>query len=94
MSRHHVTMLHTPQWRRLRRVVFDRDYWRCKSCGKRGRLECDHVVPMHLGGAAFDPANLQTLCRGCHIDKTRTENREHGLTPARQAWKELVKELL
>ena len=36
---------------------------------RAGRLEVDHVNPMHRGGDPYDPANLQTLCAGsggCH----------------------------
>ena len=28
--------------------VRDLDGWRCRLCGKSGRLEVDHVVPLHL----------------------------------------------
>ena len=58
-----------PRWAALRLRVFERDGYRCRKCGKAGRLECDHVVPVAQGGAPYDPANLQTLCRGCHILK-------------------------
>ena len=30
----------------VRRVVFERDDWRCVRCGLAGRLECDHVTPL------------------------------------------------
>ena len=39
------------RWRALRLFVFNRDGWRCRVCGRAGRLECDHVVPLHRGGA-------------------------------------------
>jgi hypothetical protein len=38
-------------------------------------LECDHIIPIFLGGAEFDLSNLQTLCRKCHKIKTREEAR-------------------
>ena len=71
------------RWRTLRLVVFERDGYRCRECGKSGRLECDHIRPLHLGGAQWDPANLQALCRGCHIakhSKTLTRDRQRWLT--------------
>lgn len=34
-------------------------------------LEVDHIVPIGRGGDMYDPANLQTLCRKCHIRKHR-----------------------
>lgn len=69
------------RWAALRRRVFDRDGWRCRKCGKAGRLECDHVVPVERGGAPWDMGNIQTLCRGCHIDKHRKP-----LSRDRQDW--------
>jgi len=52
--------------------VFERDGWQCVKCGKRGRLECDHVVPRQAGGSD-NMDNLQTLCRNCHIAKTKED---------------------
>jgi len=86
----------TKRWARLRRRILDRDRWRCRRCGRAGRLEVDHRVPIAEGGEALDPANLQALCRGCHVAKTRAENRarrEPG-PPEVEAWRELVDELL
>ena len=90
MSHRHAR-LQPARWRAVRRQVLDRDGWRCQVCGKAGRLEVDHVVPMHKDPDQdpYDPANLQTLCRGCHIVKTRRENRR-PLTSAEQAWRDLV----
>lgn len=80
---------HTRQWRIVRQRVFDRDGWRCVLCGKAGRLECDHIVPLAAGGAAFDMDNLRTLCRGCHIDRGRRK-----VPVFRAGWRELVQEAL
>ena len=69
------------------RAVLDRDGWRCRKCGRPGRLEVDHVVPLHKGGDPFDMDNLQALCGvPCHRDKTRSENRRPE-TPAEIAWR-------
>ena len=70
----------------MRRVVLDRDGWRCQTCGKVGRMEVDHIKRLEDGGAVYDLANLQSLCRGCHIAKTSAERR--GRPPSRevQAW--------
>ena len=32
------------------------------------------MVSEHAGGSRFDEGNLQALCEGCHIAKTRQEN--------------------
>ena len=89
-SRFHA-QLDTRRWARVRLQVLDRDEWRCRICGAYGN-ECDHIVPLHKGGAPYDPNNLQTQCRNCHIEKTRGENERPD--PARDAWRKLVAELL
>ena len=87
----------TARWRRTRRFVKDRDGWRCRQCGKAGRLEVDHILPVHLGGAFWDVGNLQTLCRSpCHFAKTARENsrRKYKLLPVhRRDWRDMVSEL-
>ena len=72
--------------------MFERDGWRCVLCRRAGRLECDHVTPLDQGGDPWDLENLQTLCRACHIAKTREENRR-PLTEAEVAWRAFVDEL-
>ena len=88
----HFAKLDRKRWALLRLRIFEHDGWRCRKCGKAGRLECDHVVPLDKGGAPYDPANLQSLCRGCHLEKTALDN-GHGPDPARDAWRELVAEI-
>ena len=82
------------RWLAVRRAVFERDGYRCRSCGKAGRLECDHIKPLHLGGDVWALSNLQTLCRSCHIFKTKHENSKGKFDPrswailqgSRRAW--------
>ena len=94
MSRHHAS-LNARRWAAVRRHVLARDLHRCVMCGKAGRLECDHISPLERepGQDPFDPNGLQTVCRGCHIEKTRRENRRE-LTPAEAAWRAFASELL
>lgn len=57
-----------PRWREVRAVVLARDHQRCKGCGElcpEGEADVHHLVPRAAGGAD-DPANLITLCDGCH----------------------------
>ena len=89
-SRLHAA-LDRKRWQLVRLRVFERDGWRCVRCGRAGRLECDHVVPLREGGDPWDKAGLQTLCRGCHIAKSAGESRESD--PARNAWRAMVAEL-
>ena len=70
------------RWRAVRRTVFDLDGWRCRPCGKAGRMEVDHVTPLHKDGDPWAESDLQTLCRGCHIEKTRQEMRASRWSPS------------
>ena len=76
------------RWQAVRRAVFKRDGYRCRACGRPGRLECDHVIPLDRGGAPYDMDNLQTLCRSCHFAKTGDENRR--VSPEQEAWRVLL----
>ena len=89
MSVHHLR-LSNRRWAALRRAVFKRDGYRCRECGRAGRLECDHTVPLHHGGARYALDNLQTLCRNCHVEKTRREN-ETWHSPEREEWRRFVR---
>ena len=88
MSRHHLA-LNRARWQRVRWQVLARDKFRCRLCGRPGRLEVDHRVPLDKGGAPWDMENLQSLCRTDHIRKTTAE-RIADLPPAVRAWRELV----
>ena len=85
-----VRELDAGRWARTRRAVFERDGRRCVQCGRPGRLECDHVVPLHRGGAPFDLDNLQTLCRRCHVEKSRGESTND---PERARWRAVLDEI-
>jgi ATP-dependent DNA helicase RecQ len=55
-------------WREVRGVVLARDRHTCTACGdlcSRGEADVHHLVPRAAGGVD-DPANLITLCDGCH----------------------------
>ena len=56
----------------VRRYVFERDRYQCKSCGKthlETNLTIDHIIPLARCGQN-DISNLQTLCRTCNQRKT------------------------
>lgn len=68
---------HVKVWSIIREEIFKRDGYICQKCGAKvltygleKRAECDHIVPVSLGGAEFDKSNLQTLCHECHAKKT------------------------
>jgi hypothetical protein len=52
----------------LRRVVMERDAYRCKHCDSHVDLSVDHIHPKSKGGTD-DLENLQTLCRSCNSKK-------------------------
>ncbi|MYF00776.1 MAG: HNH endonuclease [Gammaproteobacteria bacterium] len=87
------------RWQRTRKTVFARDRYRCRACGGRGRLECDHIVPLHVDPDQdyYDPNGCQALCRNCHLLKTADENRRRPRPerpdPERDAWRRLVEGL-
>ena len=83
MSRNHAG-LPWRQWARLRRRALDRDNWRCVRCESPLDLEVHHIQALADGGAALDLANVETLCRDCHID-------QHA-DPERRAWRRLLAE--
>src|ERR1051325_8878164 len=56
------------QWRAVRDIVLARDARICRACGgtcSQGEADAHHLIPRAAGGVD-DPANLITLCDGCH----------------------------
>ena len=95
MSRRHLPLFKSRRWQAVRRAVFERDGWRCCECGRPGALECDHVTALQRepGQDAWDINGLQTLCRTCHVEKTRREN-SRVLGPRALAWRAFVAEVI
>ena len=74
----YAAYLRSPEWKALRKVVFERDGYACRDCGesagwfKKGTrdirgLECDHLH--YRTWMRESPSDLQTLCRPCHQKK-------------------------
>lgn len=84
----------TQRWRRLRLAIFERDGWRCVLCGRPGRLECDHKKPIASGGDWWDPDNLRTVCRSCHIRLTvgETQAAREAARPGRAEMLRMARE--
>ena len=67
MSRRAWKSINRRRWAAVRRATLDRDGWRCQRCGRPGVLEVHHVRALEDGGAPYDPENLETICKCCHI---------------------------
>lgn len=52
----------------LRKIIFERDAYRCQHCSDWHDLTVDHIIPECAGGD-LDPRNLQTLCKKCNSRK-------------------------
>ena len=57
-----------------------------RPVGELARLELDHKQPLRRGGAVWSEANLQPLCKKCHLRKTHGENEKPN--PERAKWRE------
>ena len=77
------------RWRAVRKAVLDRDGWKCRRCGGRGRMEVHHQKPLAEGGDPFALDGLESICRGCHIGLMRLQNRK----AADPHWTAYVREL-
>ena len=90
MSRNHQR-LSLRRWARTRRAVFERDGYRCRTCGRPGRLEAYHEPPLHDGADPYDLEGVRTLCRSCHIERHRPDyiapDRRRWLVYLRNLWK-------
>lgn len=93
-DRHSASVIRSVRWKAVRLQAKRRDGWACVQCGAKTRLEVDHIQPVRTHpDRAFDIDNLQTLCGSCHARKTRLEIGLGREDPAREAWKDLVREL-
>jgi 5-methylcytosine-specific restriction endonuclease McrA len=71
-----------------------RDKFMCVKCGARHRLEVDHIQPVRdAPERAFELDNLQVLCGACHGAKTRIEAGHPELSPERQRWRDLLRDM-
>ena len=86
-SKYHLR-LPSRTWEAFRQKILKRDNWTCRRCQRYGN-EVDHIIPLADGGAALDADNVQVLCTGCHIRKTRAENSRPEI-PGRREWLALL----
>lgn len=55
---------HSPEWRRLRVKVLERDGHRCSRCPATMTLHVHHLTYVRFGGESLN--DLVTLCESCH----------------------------
>lgn len=93
MSKNHL-LLDRRRWEQARQAALERAGFRSELSGRPGRLEVDHIVPLHIDPEQdpYDLAGLQVLLREEHIEKTRKEN-SRPLTDEEMAWEEFVEDL-
>ena len=87
MSWHDGHRPSSARWERVRRIVLNRDGWRCTKCGRAGRLEVHHKHHLEHHGPMYDQENLVTMCRACHINEHR---KPRPRTPSEAAWDQLL----
>jgi 5-methylcytosine-specific restriction endonuclease McrA len=90
--RHSRIATNDARWPALRLAAKRRDKFACVKCGARGRLEVDHIKPVRTNPElAFVLENLQSLCGPHHSSKTAVECGWVQLSPARRAWRDLLR---
>ena len=91
MSLRHKRLVRSRPWAVVRRAVLDRDGWRCSCCGKAGRLEVHHRVPLEVNPDqdVYALDGLAALCRPCHFRATAVQNRRPP-GPQAAGWEQLV----
>lgn len=69
VSRRSRTVYDHPAWRTVRPAVLARDGHLCQIRGPHCvgvANEVDHIVPLEVGGAPYDPRNLRAACKPCN----------------------------
>lgn len=59
-------------WRRVRRVIYERDGGICMKCTKgvpNDDFHVDHIIPISKGGDEWDLKNLELSCPKCNLEK-------------------------
>jgi 5-methylcytosine-specific restriction protein A len=73
-------------WRKVRKLVLERDGWVCQIKGPRcmGRAtQVDHIIPWRFGGALYDPENLRASCTSCNRERVKSAKQRKAV-PSRE----------
>ena len=74
-------LYNTPQWRRVRQTILERDGYRCQVRGPsctHAATEVDHRIPAAAGGSFFDSANLRASCKQCNVGRAASTKHREG----------------
>jgi 5-methylcytosine-specific restriction protein A len=74
-------------WRELRASVLAAAGGRCAIRGPNCSIratEVDHIVPMSMGGEAYDPANLRASCKQCNVARSNIHAKQRVKKPSRE----------
>ena len=72
-------------WAAARRGELRAAGYRCRECGRPGRLEVHHKKPLEDGGSTYAPDNLRALCFPCHRSSHADERAKE--VPGRLEWR-------
>lgn len=66
------------RWRAFRATILARDHYLCtirgQGCTTHAPLRgghVDHIQPLHLGGAKYDPSNARAACAHCNTSRRK-----------------------
>jgi len=80
----------TPEWKKLRKQIYERDNWTCQRCLKHCHedIQCHHIIPyrrinknekklIFWNATINSRENLNTLCKSCHAkEDSKIRNKE------------------
>jgi hypothetical protein len=64
------------EWKKLRKIVYERDDYQCQKCGTVAstvRIHAHHIIPFRIS-QSNELSNLTTLCERCHPKIERLKN--------------------
>ena len=68
-------------WRRVRKLVLERDEFRCRVNGSKCLVEAtevDHIIPVDAGGRRLDMTNLRASCKPCNAGRASRQKHREG----------------
>lgn len=83
----------TTRWRTFRAAILARDRYLCRingeGCTTKAPLQgghVDHIVPLEMGGAKYDPANCRASCPTCNLGREKAQPSEEPAPRRVSSW--------